>query len=431
MYYKMNANLTIILLFSMVINYYPQNLLKRTPLKSDFVRKENKTRYYNRFENKIISSLSLPLENHHKEWIEALEDAESILLKSDLIKKAIDKILRTETDNDLKLQRIALESAYGFYKKDFKEIVNNIYQNTKDKISYSIALNYLLRLEKDENVISNYLNDIPKRFKNYKDDPLLQNLEYDLKNQDSLKFQNQPSLTELFNNKFQNGKTIFYSVQRHNRKFPGITIIKKPDGNFVANEDGTIFYIQQLALSYADLPAYIPNGNTPEGIYSIVGTYISPTETIGPTPNVLVRSPFEVSPSIFFHEQNKFGNWNFKDYESILPKSWQQYFPIFQSFYTGEIGRKLIIIHGSTDKTEYFKNEPYYPLTPTKGCLSSKEIWSEATGKQIESDQVKLIRAFIKTHQYKGFLVVIEIDNKQKPVEIGEILPYLKVGSQR
>jgi len=429
MNYKTNANLTIILLFSMVINCYPQNLLKRTPLKSDFVKQENKTRYYDNFENIINSSLSLPLENHHEEWIEALEDAESILLKSDLVKKAINKILRMKIDKYLKLQRIALESAYGFYKKDFKEIVNDIYLNTNDKISYSIAVNYLLRL--DKNIINNYLNDIPKRFKNYRNDPLLKNLEYDLKNQNSLKFLNQPSLTELFKNKFQSGKTIFYTIQRHNRKFPGITIIKKPDGNFVTNEDGTIFHIRQLALSYANLPAYIPNGNTPEGIYSIVGTYISPTETIGPTPNVLVRSPFEVSPSIFFHKQNKYVNWNFKDYESLLPKSWQQYFPIFQSFYTGKIGRKLIIIHGSTDKTEYFKDEPYYPLTPTKGCLSSKEIWSNETGRQIESDQVKLIRAFNKTHQYKGFLVVIEIDNKEKPVEIGEILPYLKVGSQR
>ncbi len=429
MIYKTNANLTIIVLFSMVINFYPQNLLKRTPLRSDFVKNENKIHFYENFENKINYSLSLPLENHHKEWIKALEDAESILLKNELIKNAIEKILKMKTDKDLKLQRAALESAYGFYNTDFKELVQNIFLKTKDEISYAISVNYLLRLNRDS--IDFYLNSISERFENYKSDPLLLNLEYDLKNQDSIKFINRPSLTELFENKFQYGKTIFYSIQRHNRKFPGITIIRKPDGSFLTNKDGSIFYIPQLALSFTNLPAYIPSGNTPEGIYSIVGTYISPTETIGPTPNVLVRSPFEVSPSVFYHRQNKYEIWNIADYKNLLPKSWQQYFPIYQSFYTGEIGRKLIIIHGSTDETEYFKDEPYYPLTPTKGCLSSKEIWSGKTGKQIESDQVKLIKAFNNTHQYKGFLVVIEIDNKLKPVEIGEILPLLKSGSQR
>ena len=431
MFYKTNANLSIIVIISTVINCYPQNLLKRLPLKSDFVKRENKIRYYENFEKKINSSLSQPLENNKKEWLNSLEKAESILLKNDLIKNAVEKILKMNVDEDIELQRTALEYAYGFYKKDFQKLMHNIFLKTKDKISYSIAVNYLLKLDNNKKLVNFYLNDISRRFKDYKTEPLLRNLEYDLRNQDSLKFMNRPSLNELFENKFQNGKTILYSIQRHNRKFPGITIIKKPDGNFASNNDGSIFYIQQLALSFANLPAYIPNGNTPEGIFSIVGTYISPTETIGPTPNVLIRSPFEVSPSVFYHHNNKFGNWNIADYKTLLPNSWKDYFPIYQSFYAGEIGRKLIIIHGSTDETKYFKNEPYYPLTPTKGCLSSKEIWSDETGRQIESDQVKLIEAFNKTHQYKGFLVVIELDNKQKPVEIQEILPLIKSGPQR
>ncbi len=48
-------------------------------------------------------------------------------------------------------------------------------------------------------------------------------------------------------------------------------------------------------------------------------------------------------------------------------------------------------MHGSTDEIKYFEEQPFYPLTPTRGCLSSKEIWSEKTGKSVDSDQLKLI----------------------------------------
>ncbi len=169
----------------------------------------------------------------------------------------------------------------------------------------------------------------------------------------------------------------------------------------------------------------MPNGNTPQGIYSIVGVYISPTETIGPTPNILVRSPFEVRTEIFYHNKNSVSNWNQIDYENLLPDTWKNYEPIYQSYKAGKIGRKLIIMHGSTDETKFFKEFPYYPLTPTKGCLSSKEIWSELNGKCIESDQVQLINAFRSAKQKKGFLVVIELDDQNKPISLNEIEKYI------
>ena len=83
-------------------------------------------------------------------------------------------------------------------------------------------------------------------------------------------------------------------------------------------------------------------------------------------------------------------------------------------------------MHGSTDETKYFKDFPYFPLTPTRGCLSSKEIWSDETGFCIESDQVNLINAYKSTKRKKGFLVVIEIDNKEEPIKIEEIERFLK-----
>jgi hypothetical protein len=139
----------------------------------------------------------------------------------------------------------------------------------------------------------------------------------------------------------------------------------------------------------------------------------------------LVRTPFEVSTGIFYHGIVRNTSWDLEDYKSLLPESWQSFDPIFNSFNAGKIGRRLIIVHGSTDETEYFSDKIYYPLIPTRGCLSSKEIWDNS-GKLIESDQVKLINAFRSAGSINGFLVVIEIDDNNAPVNIEDIEQYMR-----
>ena len=68
-------------------------------------------------------------------------------------------------------------------------------------------------------------------------------------------------------------------------------------------------------------------------------------------------------------------------------------------------------------KQVILKMRDTYPLTPTRGCLSSKEIWDSKTGKLVESDQLKLVNAIKRVDRWKGFLVVIELDNKEIPVK--------------
>lgn len=86
----------------------------------------------------------------------------------------------------------------------------------------------------------------------------------------------------------------------------------------------------------------------------------------------------------------------------------------------------LIIIHGSTDELKYFEKNEYYPLTPTRGCLSSIEIWNEDNGTCIKSDQSLLIDKFRETKSLKGFLVVFELDDQKKGVDISEIEDLIK-----
>ncbi|MBK7107240.1 MAG: hypothetical protein IPH62_18350 [Ignavibacteriae bacterium] len=421
---KTRVNLIILILLFGINLCYPQKILKVENFKSEFAKKVNKKNYYGNLEREIDKTLSNVNEINSKNWISAFSNAQSIFYKSQIVKTALNKVLKFPIDKNIKLQKSALETAFTLYLNVFSNEIQKIANYTNDNVSFAISVNYLLANEKTN--IEKYLSLLKSKFPNYLSIPVLNNLKYDLELKSGKISENIPSIKNLLDHPFQKGKTIIYSIQRKNRKFTGITIIKKPDGSFVKNKDGSVFNIPQLALSYSNLPEYIPNGNTPQGVYSIIGTYISPNKTIGPTPNILARSPFEVSPNIFFHSSDKNIKWDYEDYKNLLPTSWQNYVPIFKSFYAGKSGRKLIIIHGSTDELNYYKNDPYFPLTPTQGCLSSKEIWDEQNGKCLESDQIKLINAFNSTHQKKGFLIVFEIDNKEKPVSIEEILPYIK-----
>ncbi|MCB9208870.1 MAG: hypothetical protein H6610_01985 [Ignavibacteriales bacterium] len=414
----------ILFLLSTLLNLNAQNRIDVKKLKSNFVISENKEKYYSNLVKNVNTTFSETAISNSELWVKALRDAQSIFLKNNLVESGIQKSLTQTIDINLKLQRVTLEVAYSLYQNNFSKEVLNIFEKTQDPISFAISALYLQTSDISNSQIFDFDEILKQKFPNYDQNSILINLKNELTNNNSENI-SEAQLKDLLNHNFQNGKTIVYSIHRKNRIYPGIAIIKKTDGNFLKNDDGTIFNIQQLALSYSNLPGYIPNGNTPQGVYSIVGWYISPTETIGPTPNLLVRSPFEVSTEIFYHGKQKKNSWNFFEYIELLPESLQNYHPLFETYNAGKSGRKLIIAHGSTDETKYYKDQPYYPLTPTRGCLSSKEIWSESTGYCIESDQAKLINAYKSVGNKNGFLVVFELDNQNKPVTIEEISKLL------
>jgi hypothetical protein len=53
-------------------------------------------------------------------------------------------------------------------------------------------------------------------------------------------------------------------------------------------------------------------------------------------------------------------------------------------------------------------------------------LWSEKDGKRTVSDQQQLVNAVKKAGGADGYIVVIEIDEQQRPVTIHDILPYIK-----
>jgi len=231
-------------------------------------------------------------------------------------------------------------------------------------------------------------------------------------------------LKEVLNKNFLPGQIVMYSFQRKDRDYPGLVLIRNAEGNFITDSSGNIYNVQQLARSITNLPGYLTNGNTPQGIFKMYGFGVSMSNFIGPTANIQLGMPVEISMKKFFDDSTILDSiWTIDRYQKMIPKNLKDYLPLYDSYYAGLAGRSEIIAHGTTIDPKFYVGKPYYPLTPTEGCLCTKEIWN---GKRIESDQQKLVNGLLKAGGANGYCVVIEIDDKNAPVKIKDILPYLK-----
>jgi hypothetical protein len=141
--------------------------------------------------------------------------------------------------------------------------------------------------------------------------------------------------------------------------------------------------------------------------------------------------PHEKNWEKYFHQPIDSTQDSLQLYRQLLPYTWRNYLPMYESWNAGKIGRTEIIAHGTTIDPEYFKDKPYYPLTPTMGCLSAKELWNVTSGKLLVSEQLNLVSTYASTPEQKGFLYVINLDNQQKPVEREEIEKWVNLFEKR
>ncbi len=410
---------TLLIIALLAATVFAQKKIKVQNLFSSYTLTSSRAHYKKELQEKakeLLTNKNLST----KEKISILDEISLMFFRPPGIYNFIRKSLINFQSNPPEFNNHLLEALKALYPNSSKLLIKKIARETNDISTFVYSACVLMQY--------------PKKFELALVDSLIQTkfptsnnllLKLFFKEINSKQNSIKKELPQIFSFPFQKGKTIIFSLQRRNRSFPGLTIIRKPDGKFVRDSSGKIIAVPQLALSAANLPGYLKNGNTPQGIFSIVGFYITQKESIGPTPIILTRIPFGKSPEIFFHGQNKYKTWNIKDYELLIPQSLKNYPPIYEAFYAGKLGRRLLVMHGSTDDLSFYKGKKYFPLTPTRGCLSTIEIWNEH-GYVIKSDQARLANAFFETCQPEGFLIVLNIDDQKKPVTLDELLPFIR-----
>jgi hypothetical protein len=329
------------------------------------------------------------------------------------------------------LQRALLEVVYTVYPDDFLPEMEKVLASTTSQKLFAMAALQLLRASqwKNAEIISEQMQ---RRFPGYASTPILQMLSYDIQQSSIDPPPPIPPIADLLSAPFEKGKPVVFSLQRKNRRFSGLALVRDANGKFVKIDGSNYFSIPQLALALSNLPGYLTNGNTPQGIFSVHGFGRSDNVFIGPTENAQMRLPFEAQPFAYFHTADKSDStWTKQRYENLLPESWRNYVPIYTAFYAGEAGRTEIIAHGTTVDPDFYKGEPFFPNAPTMGCLSAVESWSLENGQRVASQQQKLIDVMKKVGFGDGFLVLAELNDEQRAVTLEEVLQWVVVSDHQ
>jgi hypothetical protein len=377
--------------------------------------------------NSIIKNLSIPLSDSTEEnWQDAFDAMEVMQYNTPFTESKVSTGFDSIQQRSIYFQRALLEIAYSNYPGRFFNPSKKLLDKTSDPKIFAMSAEYLIQNEKNESEKSLLSKKLLEKFGDtaYKN-PVLFMLGTRLSKDHVQTHSIKDVLNDLLSKNFLPGQIIMYSFQRKNRDYPGMVLIRDSAGNFVKDSSGNIFHIPQLARSITNLPGYLRNGNTPQGIFRMYGFDVSMSNFIGPTANVQLGMPLELTLQKYFNDSTISDSvWTIDYYQKLLPKKLKDYLQLYGSYYAGLAGRTEIIAHGTTIDPQFYSGKPYYPLTPTEGCLCTKEIWN---GRRIESDQQKLVNALLKAGGANGYCVVIEIDDKHAPVTIKDLLPYLGI----
>lgn len=375
--------------------------------------------------NSITKNLLLPLTDSTEEnWQDAFDAMEVMNYQSPFVESKVYAAFDSIGMRSTSFQRALLELAYTNYPGKFVMQTNVLLEETTDPKIFAVCAEYLLQHKKTDVEKKILQQKLVKKFTDtaYKN-PVLFMLSTRLKPTDINSQPVHQILKDILNKDFLPNQIVMYSFQRKNRDYPGLVLIRKPDGSFVKDSSGNLFHLPQLARSISNLPGYLRNGNTPQGIFKMFGFGVSMSNFIGPTANVQMGMPVELSIQKYFDDSTILDStWTMDWYQKLIPKKLRNYLPLYDSYYAGLAGRSEIIAHGTTIDPDFYSGKPYYPLTPTQGCLCTKEIWN---GKRLQSDQQKLVNGLLKAGGANGYCVVIEIDDKYAPVTIKDLMPYL------
>jgi hypothetical protein len=230
-------------------------------------------------------------------------------------------------------------------------------------------------------------------------------------------------LADLLNYQFTSLPQL-YLLCRPDRTIPCLSLLKDGQGNF-AREGEQPWSRYLLARSVYPLGWNFNSGETPQGLLRLSGTIPrTPQEfrPFGQFPSIKVFLPNEKGLDTFIPGVNN--PFDLGVYRSLWPSSWQNYRPIEQSFWAGQLGRNLIRIHGSGEDPRFFYPEAVDLPNPTIGCIGAKEHYGP-DGELQQADLPSLLAAWerVQPGSVNGFLWLIEVPGPNLPVTLDQAFP--------
>lgn len=391
-------------------------IFSTNPAQNNFTTGQSRSEFSAELEKKIDRALSDFLETGLTEKLdEAFWGSELLLRKSDNLFKTLSILFSDAKVLPEAQLRDALECAFTLYPKEFEKPLNAMVRKISHPKIFAMIAVYLSKSGAHLGFMLEITNEYIQRTG---DHPIVQGLLHYLKNEPRL---SKEEVSVLLKHRYT--QNIIFSLHYRDRNKPGFVLMKKADGAFISDSSGEPVIIPQLARALSNMPGFLTNGNTPQGIFTILGTDTSENVFIGSTPNLQLALPFEVEPKLYFRSlQDTVTVMSRERYLSLLPEKLRKKGGFSEAFNAGKAGRNEIIAHGTATDINYYKNEIYFPYTPTLGCLCMREEWSEESGELLYSDQEKFMKLIFDNSITQGFLIVAEIDQAISPAEIKKLL---------
>lgn len=362
----------------------------------EFASKSSRDSLTIQLKNDIELSLKLPFTDRyfikHKGAYWAMQ---LMLYKPNGFEKSIPSYIVQLPKTPAYFQYSFLEMLYTLYPKSFAKQLEMVWTSLGSSKIKTLALEYLI-------------NAGIAPTKNLSQE-LVQSLHYKCYKQTHFNklFTPLPTVKQVLESKIFENEDIIVSFQYVDRNMPGFAMVRLADGTWMKDSKGNHLQFKQLARSISNLPYYLTNGNTPQGLYKIVGVDTSDNEFIGPTTNIQIRLPFEEEDkSVYFGNDTNY----YEAYNKMLGRL-NKYTGLQEAFIAGQLGRSEIIAHGTTINPNYYKGKRYYPCTPSLGCLCTPEIWDNS-GKLVQSDLVKLTNLILNKTINPSWLLVVNIAGK-------------------
>lgn len=304
-----------------------------------------------------------------------------------------------------------VETCHTFLWQSCMPIAVDLIQKDEKKDTIALSANFLLKIRPQSRMRQYLRKTIIERFPDFRKIPELYLFLSLMQKPYNKRQLFQPDI--FFQLENPKNKWLFYSIQYINRDIIGHLLVKKPNGRFLRDESGRVLVIRQFSRSITNVVGYLKSGNSPLGVFSLQGLHISASPLIGKTPVFKLFLPFETDPRTFFHKTHHGGNWSKEQYSQLLPRPIRKHLIYYEAYFGGKIGRNYIYSHGTGIPPEYYRNQPYYPLTPGRGCLIVEEWWNRKTGHLQKSDQLRLLNAIEDPEKILGFFYVI-LQNEKK-----------------
>ncbi len=366
-------------------------LFAQQKVQFSFTKREYRDSITISLKKQVKETISLPLsEENYKKWAGAFWAMELMLYQPAGYERTVLLQLKMIEKTSPDFQRSFLEMLYTLYPKQFGIDLKAIWKKLSGDKVKAMALEYMALagifpvIDQTESFyLSGYYSFYKKRWQQQKEQL--------------------PSKKDFLQADFLPGQNVLCSFQATNRDKPGYLQFRTGAGKWLTDDKGRILKFPQLARSITNLPYYLTNGNTPQGLFRITGIDTSDNNWIGPTTNLQMIMPFENGPAIFFGADTSFTIFYYK---LLGPLS--KFTSLWQSYEAGKTGRSEIIAHGTTIDPQFYIKQKYFPCTPSLGCLCSPETWND-NGERMYSAQSDWIKLLLALKSQPVYIIVSEV----------------------